>query len=291
MAATGRKAVGGRNPALRAHRRLKARHRATREEQEENLAVRVHRSLSWLKRAADCKDADGRLIFFWIAFNAAYAKDPGHELERVRLSEPDVFKRFFRKLCGLDKDNKLYSLLTSKKTYKSIEALLDNHYISRDFWEYQRGNITKQEWDRRTNEKRRDVNHFIKDYNRAETTPDLTEGNGKGADRSPRAAGRGRQRANHARGGNRKGADRSPRERSIKDTPFVLSIVFSRIYVLRNQLVHGGATWNGKVNREQIRDCVRFMEKFVIAMLEILVEDKSSGWDDVAYPVVADGDE
>ena len=41
-----------------------------------------------------------------------------------------------------------------------------------------------------------------------------------------------------------------------QDTVTVLSIVLSRIYTLRNQLVHGGATWNGSVNREQMRDCV-----------------------------------
>ena len=43
----------------------------------------------------------------------------------------------------------------------------------------------------------------------------------------------------------------------------MLSIVLSRIYVLRNQLVHGGATWGSSVNREQLRDCTRFMAKLV----------------------------
>lgn len=28
----------------------------------------------------------------------------------------------------------------------------------------------------------------------------------------------------------------------------ILSILFDRLYVLRNQLVHGGATWNSDVN-------------------------------------------
>lgn len=32
-----------------------------------------------------------------------------------------------------------------------------------------------------------------------------------------------------------------------QDTSTVLSIVFDRLYVLRNQLVHGGATWNSQV--------------------------------------------
>ena len=38
------------------------------------------------------------------------------------------------------------------------------------------------------------------------------------------------------------------------DTAKVLSFVFDRLYVLRNQLVHGGSTWNSGVNRAQVRD-------------------------------------
>ena len=48
-----------------------------------------------------------------------------------------------------------------------------------------------------------------------------------------------------------------------QDTVTVLSIVLSRIYTLRNQLVHGGATWGSSVNREQLRDCTNFMAKLV----------------------------
>ncbi|MBR9867099.1 MAG: hypothetical protein GYB18_08345 [Oceanospirillales bacterium] len=29
-----------------------------------------------------------------------------------------------------------------------------------------------------------------------------------------------------------------------KNTPLVLSVVFRRVYTLRNQIIHGGATWN-----------------------------------------------
>ena len=39
-----------------------------------------------------------------------------------------------------------------------------------------------------------------------------------------------------------------------RDTVRVLSNVFDRLYVLRNQLVHGGSTWNSDINRDQVRD-------------------------------------
>lgn len=48
---------------------------------------------------------------------------------------------------------------------------------------------------------------------------------------------------------------------SAHDTNTVLSIVLSRMYTLRNQLIHGGATWNSSVNREQLRDCSAFLGK------------------------------
>ena len=34
------------------------------------------------------------------------------------------------------------------------------------------------------------------------------------------------------------------------DTETILSTLFDRLYVLRNQIIHGGATWNSSVNRE-----------------------------------------
>jgi hypothetical protein len=48
-----------------------------------------------------------------------------------------------------------------------------------------------------------------------------------------------------------------------QDTATVIGIALSRIYTLRNQLIHGGATWGSSVNRDQIRDCVALMKKLV----------------------------
>ena len=39
-----------------------------------------------------------------------------------------------------------------------------------------------------------------------------------------------------------------------RDTARVLSIVFDRLYMLRCQMMHGGTTWNGSVNRAQVKD-------------------------------------
>ena len=58
----------------------------------------------------------------------------------------------------------------------------------------------------------------------------------------------------------------------------MLSIVLSRIYTLRNQLIHGGATWNGSVNREQLRDCVNLMGKLVPLVIEVMMDHPGTLW-------------
>ena len=70
------------------------------------------------------------------------------------------------------------------------------------------------------------------------------------------------------------------------DTVTVLAVVLSRIYTLRNQLMHGGATWNGSVNREQMRDCVNLMGKLVPLVIEIMMDNPGTLWGDACYPVV-----
>jgi hypothetical protein len=66
----------------------------------------------------------------------------------------------------------------------------------------------------------------------------------------------------------------------------VLSIVLSRLYTLRNQLMHGGATWNSSVNRDQIRDCGNLLGKLVPLVIEIMMDSVNTLWGDACYPVV-----
>ena len=67
---------------------IRARHRAVRDGYPPDLNLRLHRALSWLKRAEMAEDDDGRFIFLWIAFNAAYAREID---ERLGLSEQATF--------------------------------------------------------------------------------------------------------------------------------------------------------------------------------------------------------
>ena len=70
------------------------------------------------------------------------------------------------------------------------------------------------------------------------------------------------------------------------DTRKVLAVVFDRLYVLRNQLMHGSATWNSSVNREQVRDGAKILDQLVPAVISIMLESGDELWGDPRYPVV-----
>lgn len=70
------------------------------------------------------------------------------------------------------------------------------------------------------------------------------------------------------------------------DTATVLSIVFDRLYVLRNQLVHGGATWNSKVNRAQVKDGVHILDALIPVILALMLDHPELDFGEVLYPLV-----
>ena len=69
-------------------------------------------------------------------------------------------------------------------------------------------------------------------------------------------------------------------------TAALLGIVLSRVYVLRNQLVHGGATWGSQVNREQLRVSVTFLARLVPQVIALMLETGAEAWPPASYPVV-----
>jgi hypothetical protein len=70
------------------------------------------------------------------------------------------------------------------------------------------------------------------------------------------------------------------------DTARVLSFVFDRLYVLRNQLVHGGSTWNGGVNRAQVRDGAAILAFLMPIFVDLMMDNPEKDWGKPFYPVV-----
>ena len=70
------------------------------------------------------------------------------------------------------------------------------------------------------------------------------------------------------------------------DTVRILSILFDRLYVLRNQLVHGGATWNSDVNRDQVRDGASLLGCLLPIFVDLMMDNPDQNWGKPFYPVV-----
>lgn len=69
-----------------------------------------------------------------------------------------------------------------------------------------------------------------------------------------------------------------------KDTFTFSSILFDRLYVLRNQIFHGGSTWQSKVNRAQIEDGSRILGSLVPVIIHLLLENPDGYWGQPCFP-------
>ncbi|MDP2129660.1 MAG: HEPN domain-containing protein [Erythrobacter sp.] len=70
------------------------------------------------------------------------------------------------------------------------------------------------------------------------------------------------------------------------DTPVVLSILFDRLYVLLNQLLHGGATWNSAANRAQVRDGAAIIGHLLPLLIDLMMDNPDEDWAMPLYPVI-----
>lgn len=71
-----------------------------------------------------------------------------------------------------------------------------------------------------------------------------------------------------------------------QQTDVVLSILFDRLYVLRNQLAHGGATWNSKTNRAQVRDSTHMLAAIVPVLVGLMLDNPQADFGEIMYPVL-----
>ncbi len=213
--------------------KLKTYQRQHRDHFPDNLALRVHRALSWLARAEAARavqDHDAEFIFYWISFNAAYANDFG---DSERLPEQQHFQAFLAKVCSSDTAEAFYQLIWQQFS-SSIRLLLDNPYVFPPFWDFQRGRISESEWQQRFSQVKSVVNDAL----------------------------------------------------AKKNVPLVLSHIFTRLYTLRNQLMHGGATWGSAVNRQQVKDACNLLSHIVPLVIGLMMNAPDQLWGQAIYPVV-----
>ena len=174
------------------------------------------------------RDRDTAFLLYWIAFNAAYAKE-----EKPR-SEQDAFRKFFKTLVRLDGRRAVHDEICRRFDAR-IRKVVDNVFLFEPFWE--------------------------KAKDRAE-----------GADAEPDAE------------WNRDFRTESERVREALADPAqgdpltVLVTLFRRLYTLRNQLVHGGATWGGRLNRYSVESGEEILGVVMPIFLRIMRENPDENW-------------
>ena len=70
------------------------------------------------------------------------------------------------------------------------------------------------------------------------------------------------------------------------NTRDALNIVFDRLYVVRNQIMHGGATWRKGRNRDQVRDGAAIMALLVPIFIELMEGNPKADWGATDYRLV-----
>ena len=73
---------------------------------------------------------------------------------------------------------------------------------------------------------------------------------------------------------------------SRKKVAPLFSIVLDRLYVLRNQVLQGGATYQSRVNRDQVTDGVALLSSIMPIIISIMLHSSEEDWGEIAYPVI-----
>jgi len=202
---------------------LKKMHRELRDAYEESFSIRIHRSLSWLKRSEqEDKDMDAKFIFIWIALNSAYSI----HLDGYKNSGDEQLRSDFFTTLIKNGQNSVHEIIYERFS-QEVRSILNNEYILTSFWS------DKDNWEVKLKNEKKEVQDSLRDRNQ---------------------------------------------------THYILTILFRRLYVLRNQIFHGGSTWQGKLNRQQVKDGANLLSYLVPVMLEVMMENPNNDWGILAYP-------
>jgi hypothetical protein len=96
--------------------------------------IRVHRSLSWLKRAEELigiedGGADLRFMLLWVSLSALYSR--WDAVRNAPWPDADARGRFVERVCCWDRERVGRTLRTQRPL---VKKLLENFYLSNTFW-------------------------------------------------------------------------------------------------------------------------------------------------------------
>lgn len=160
---------------------------------------------------------------------------------------------FIEKLVALDTEQRIYTCLWNEYS-QSVKALIKNPYVFAEFWKAQRLMSEQLDVDESTEAASQELTDNIEAAWRASFNKSSVEA------------------LNYL---------------SRKKVAPLFSIVLDRLYVLRNQVLQGGATFQSQVNREQVEDGVALLSNIMPIIVRIMLSSSDEDWGDIAYPVIS----
>ncbi len=219
--------------------------------QQDHNEDRMRRAISWFDLSLNTETPDEEFIFLWISFNAAYGVELRHpDTDGNSPSEFEKFSDFLMNVLVRDTGREIETRLTGRKLAGRINNLLRNHFVYEPFWRSLKNGVGDSDkgWEERFERRRQRV----ADSFRKLTDPGLGL------------------------------------EGKVKLLHGVLVEILLRLYTLRNQVFHGGATYGVGRGRKQIKDGSFIMANLVPVILDIMEADtdenpSSDVWGEVAY--------
>ena len=105
--------------------------KSKKNEYSDAFNLRIHRGLSWLKKANTLnEDADLQFLSLWVSLNALYAQD------LLSAQHEQSLPQFIHQIFQKDAQGKIAHILWEKFS-QPIQQLLDNQYAYQGFWDYQ----------------------------------------------------------------------------------------------------------------------------------------------------------
>lgn len=73
---------------------------------------------------------------------------------------------------------------------------------------------------------------------------------------------------------------------AAKNSIQILVNLFDRLYVLRNQLMHGGSTWRSQVNRSQVKNGADVLTILIPRFIDLMLDNDNEDWGRIYYQVI-----
>ena len=197
--------------------------------------TRLRRARAWCYRAEAERpsgDLDVAFLFYWIAFNAAYAQDVPKSVLGEKTVEKTVFGRYLRNLTRRD-GGAIRDAISGARLWPHVDSLLKDKHLWMPFWDNAHDESKCIDWEWKLDQNARSAHEAL------------------------------------LRG----------------DTHLTLTILFQRIYTLRNQVAHGGARWNSEYNRDTMKNAVRALESLVPLFITVMENNRDADWGTPHYRV------